>query len=310
MADEPGAAAAAPATDAATTEKLPPAADSTTLGTDGDAAGKPSAPPDWPDDWRERAAGDDEKLLGQLRRYSNPKNLIKSWREQREVVSKMPPKKPEGDDAEALKAWRQQAGLPLEPKEYIAKLPEGLVIGEEDMPRIESFLTDMHSADVPPPVVHKALEWYYNTQAQALVERQAADKETRTKAEDALYQEWGSELKPNLNGAQALFDAYGNEGLRERFYSARFPDGTLVGNDPDALRFLVSLSRELNPQGTVVPATGTSVMQTLQQEKTQLETEMADTRGQKYDYWQNPAKQERYRFLLNMEDKHNSRNAA
>ena len=37
------------------------------------------APADWPDNWRELMAGDDEKVLKRLDRFQSPKNVAKSW---------------------------------------------------------------------------------------------------------------------------------------------------------------------------------------------------------------------------------------
>src|SRR5512135_169053 len=37
--------------------------------------------PDWPDDWREKLAGNDEKALKRLGRFASPAGIFKSFRE-------------------------------------------------------------------------------------------------------------------------------------------------------------------------------------------------------------------------------------
>lgn len=262
-------------------------------------------PADWPANWREKLAGEDERLLGNLKRFTDPRNLVKSWRDQREMISKSPPQKPQTEDAEKLKEWRSRVGLPEAPEGYLEKLPDGLVLGDDDKAAAKSFLDSMHASDVPPDVVHKALSWWTAERERSLAELQKMDNEFKSKSEDTLRQEWGADYRSNLSNIHNLFGTLAPEGLLDRFFGARLSDGTPVGSDPDALRFLAAVAKEVNPFTTVVPAGGRSVTQTIKEELAQLQKEAADSHGKQYDYWHNDEKQARLRELLEMEERVN-----
>lgn len=257
-------------------------------------------------------AGGDTKALAYFNRYANPSNVGKALMATRSKISsgELMASKPDGTDEVALNEWRAQAGIPEKAEGYLDKLPEGLVIGDDDKPIVESFLADMHAIDAPPEMVHTGLGWYYKHQENVLAERTEMDRVARVQNEDSLHADWGPEYRPNLNGAHALFDTYAESGLRERFFGARMPDGSPLGDDPDTLRFLVALSREINPHGTITPAAGETPIQTIEAELAQLNLEMADTKGRKYDYYTNETKQARWRDLSDMLAKHKARTAA
>ncbi len=116
----------------------------------------------WPENWRELIAGDDKKELQYLQRFSAPADYHKSGVEARKKISAGEFAKPLAKDAkpEEVQAWRQANGIPEKPEGYFEKLPNGLVIGEDDKELFASFATDMHALHAPPAMIHKAVEWY------------------------------------------------------------------------------------------------------------------------------------------------------
>jgi len=267
-----------------------------------------AAPADWPADWREKIAGEDTKFLGRLKRFASPQNFGKAWVNAQDLVSQKGPKRPEGDDPEALASWRVEMGLPDTPEGYLQDMPEGLIIGDDDKEIAKEFLESMHADDVPPSTVHKTMKWYHGEQArqaEAIVEM---DRVRRAGVEDELRQEWGNEYSANLGGVHSLFDTHAASGLRERFFAARFADGTPFGDDPDALRFLTAISNDINPQGTITPAAGQGVPQAIDDEIAGLEAEMKDAKGKESGgYWNSEAKRKRYLDLTVLRDKMKAR---
>ena len=269
-------------------------------------------PADWPADWRERMAegavgkkdGEDyDKVLARLNRFTAPQNITKSWWNQLGVISKAPKPKPETDDPEQLNAWRAERGIPVEPDGYFENIPGGIVIGDEDKELAGTFAKSMHEIDAPPEFVHKALAWHQQLKEQQAAQLQQEDTKFRVESEDALRAEWGPEYRPHLNGIHALIDTYGTPDVKTKFFAARTAEGRPLGDDPDVLRFLAGVSREINPHGAVTLTEGQNMSTAISEEKAQLEKEMADTKGRQYDYWRNPAKQDRYRTLLEIEEK-------
>lgn len=265
-----------------------------------------SAPSHWPENWRDIASGGDKTTLQYLNRYASPANVVKALMATRQKISlhELLRNRPDDEDQDALSEWRAQAGIPEKPEGYLDNMPDGLVIGEDDQPNLNSFLVDMHQADVPPTMVHKAISWYYQAQEKQLAELAQRDNQSRMASEDTLRAEWGPEYRSNIQAANALLQRLGGDELRQRLLSARMGDGVPLGNDPEMLKFLVSIEREINPFGTPAPQDGKTITETIKAEKEALEAEMRDTKARTDGgYWANPAKQQRYRELLEMEER-------
>lgn len=250
------------ATTAATTTTEKPDTGTTLLAT-GDAAvdtTKTNIPVDWPTDWREKLAGGDEKTLKQLQRYSAPADI---WAKARALELKVSsgelkasaPFPAEGDDA-AKATWRKENGIPDTAEAYEPKI-EGLVFGDADKAMLDSFKQHAHGKNWSPSQFNEALGWYAAEQQQIKSRQDAADETFRGEARDALYTEWGpQDFKANINAVKNLLSS-APTGFADRLLGARLADGKLLGDDPNALKWLSSLAREMNPAATLVPP-GTS----------------------------------------------------
>jgi hypothetical protein len=212
----------------------------------------PEAPPDptWPTNWRDIAAGGDEKTLQYLNRYASPANVVKALMSTRNKITAndLIMAKPEGDardpmHQEALNEWRAQAGIPDEPAGYLDNVPDGIVIGEDDAGVVDDFLQNMHAADAPPEYVHNALRWWSQYQENQVTNQIEHDSRYRQHNEDVLRSEWGPEFRANLNGLNNMLSQYADESLIDKIYTARFEDGSLIGNDPDFLKMMVGINR-------------------------------------------------------------------
>lgn len=252
---------------------------------------------DWPADWRQKYSND-PKVLKRLERYASPKAALDALFAAQNKISSGELKSALKPDAtpEERAAWREDNGIPATPKDYDLTLPNGIVVGEADRPFIDSFLEKAHAANMHPTQVKEALGWYYDQQEQTQAAMIARDEESRMKAEDELRAEFGPEYRRNVAMVKQLLDS-APEGVRDRLLDGRMSDGTPIGNDPAVIRWLVGLSRELNPVGTVVPGSGTNAVQAVETELAGLRKMMGD---HKSDYWRGPmaaTHQERYRKL-------------
>lgn len=261
----------------------------------------------WPENWRQLTAGKEEAEVKRLGRFATPADLYRSYRalEQRfdsgefKAVTPFPTN---GSD-EQKSQWRKANGVPDSADKYDFKLPEGTVIGEFDKPAIDSFAKMAHESNLPADFVSKAVNWYFNQQTQIAEERQTMDTAFQRQSEDALRAEWGPEYHPNLNMISGLLNT-APKGVKEKLFNGRLSDGSPIGSDPDVLRFLVQVAREINPAGTLVPATGGSQLGSIQEEKAKIEKVMREDRK---SYNADQGMQERYRQLIDAEMKLNSR---
>ena len=262
--------------------------------------------PAYPDDWRQRWAGNREDDLKRLNRFKSPEGVWKSYRalEQRLSSGEMIPVKPDPADAEAMAAWRTQVGIPETPEGYFDVMPEGMEIPEGDKEQVGDYFKRMHELGVPPEAAAEGVKSYYET-AQKAEERLAEfDRRNRTETEDALREEWGAEYRGNLSQMHNMLSALAPEGFTERLFMARMPDGRPLGDDQQTLQFLVSLANEINPTGTVTPVPGQTRSEGIEKRIAEIESEMGDTKGREPGgYWNSPEKQEEYRRLLDAQEK-------
>ena len=245
----------------------------------------------WPDNWRKELAegiglGSDEKLLKRLDRFSSISEVLKWGLNAEKKIVSGEYKKALGKDAtpEEIAAWKQENGIPEKPHEYIADM-QGLVIGEEDKPGVDSMLEFAAQNSIPKSYVQGMVKWYdgwKDQQAQAMAE---ADTQYAREAEDKLRQDWGGEYRMNQNAVKTFaLQAFGEE-LANDIFQARLPDGTLFGNNPALNMAFASLARELNPAATVVPAGVTANAGGIAAEITRLESLMGDRNS---EYWKGP----------------------
>ena len=263
------------------------------------AADTPPPSQDWPDDWREKAAGGDDKLLKRFARYASPNAALKALVDaQNKISAGIKPAQLAADATpEEVAAWRAEQGIPEAPDKYDLELPGGYVIGEADKEPIGDFLKHAHDAHMRPEQVKSALAWYYENQEKQTQLLAQADAKTFQETEDLLRQEWGGDYRRNVNLAAGVLDA-APEGVKENLLGARLADGTPLGNHPAVLRWLSSLARELNPVATVVPGSGATAAAAIDNEISALEARMGGDPATRNAYFKDEKAQARYRELV------------
>jgi hypothetical protein len=304
---EPATPTAAPA--AAGTEPAAPATTAVTEPVAPAASGDPAAPAadPAPKDWAAlctEIAGEDEKLLKRLSRYSSVKDVADALIAAQNKIASGTLKSALPADAtpEQLAEWRTENGIPSTPEEYDTTLPDGMVIGDFDKPVVDRFTKIAHELNMNPAQVQKTLAWYFKDQEQQTAELHAADRAAREENTTQLREEWGSEYKMNMNLVDGLLSQM-PEGGKELLTGARLADGTPLGDNPKVLRWLANLAREVNPTATVVPGSGTNATQAIETELAGITKLMGDKSS---EYWKGPkasAMQERYRQLIDVQQK-------
>lgn len=298
---------------AADDQQQPPAASQQGVAGETGPAGEPGAQPQgesapaktmWGDNWRQDYAGEDEKMLKRLERYSSPKDALDALIAAQRKLSSGEFQRPLKPDAtpEEVAAWRSENGIPDSPEGYDVKLDGGYVVGEADRPMVDAFLKTAHDANMTPAQVKTALGWYASHQEKFLQAQAEADVSYRAKATDELRAEWGADYRRNVNLATSTLEN-APPGLADNILGARLADGTPLGNNPDALRWLANLAREINPAATVLPNAGGNSLEALGTERANIEALMGDRTSK---YWKGPESeklQQRYRDIIAAQDK-------
>lgn len=257
---------------------------------------KAPTPATWPDDWRQKLAGDDKRLLARLERMSAPTDILNAWRslEQRLSSGEFKRALPHNPTEDEVKAYRESNGIPEKPEDYDLNIGNGFVWGELDKPFLEGFTKHAHEANIPGDVVKSVLGWVAKTQQAEMDQLATADENYRVTGDSALRALWGNSFNQNINANRNLFEGHSIDSVdgKEKFSAfdvvmgARAPDGRKLGSIPGVLQMFAGISRELNPVATLVPdGPGGSPLKTAEARLSELNNMMADKRSA---YWRGP----------------------
>ena len=254
----------------------------------------------WGDDWRQKYAGEDEKLLKRLERYASPKAAIDALLEAQTKISKGEFSKPLPADAtdEQKSAWREANGIPSKPDEYLSKLPDGMVLGEEDKAIFGKVAEELHALNAPPAIFNSLAKWYEGFKDSEMTRLAEVEQASLQETQEALREEWGGDYKANVNLINGWLAA-APEGVKDSLLSARLPDGTPVVNQVPLMRWLAQQAREINPAATLVPS-GNNTAMGVEQEIASIEKTMRENRRA---YNADTAMQARYLKLIEAREK-------
>lgn len=244
-----------------------------------------------------------DKLLSRLKRFSTIDDALESFFNADKKIADGSYKKSLGDKAtpEEIAEYRKANGIPETHDKYLEKLPDGLVIGEEDKPFIEKFTKAFHDKNADPAVVAAAIKTYYEVVDEQEGLRAEANAAAKTVTEDELRGEWGADYRANTNLINAFISSMPKDLQEELFQSAK-PDGTQIMNNPAMLKWLAQQARELNYTGAVLPS-GEASAKGLESELNEMKALMGNASSK---YWKGPESaklQARYRELVEIQQK-------
>jgi len=249
-------------------------------------------------DWRTHFTGGDEKLLKLAGRYQSPKAMVEALGQLRSKLSSGKVIEPLGEDStdEEKAAYRKALDIPDSADAYLEKLPDGIVVGDDDKPAVDKFVAAMHEANAPRAVTSAALKAYYD-----IVDAQAADQlnavsTAKKTCEDALREEWEQpgEYRRNENILVNYVSSL-PEAVRDAFDKGLDADGIPLGFNPAVRKWLVARALEDNPIATVVPGAGANQADAIVDEIAKIDKMMRENRSA---YNKDEKMQARYRELL------------
>lgn len=264
------------------------------------------------DKWRDIMADGDEKERSRLDRFNSISDV---WKSYKNVEAKLSSRKTEvelSDDPteEELKTYREAKGIPESPEKYDLSFEDGMVIGDEDKPTVDEFLKHAHSKNYTNDQVKDVVSWFVNDRNARAEQISEQNEEYQTNSIAELKSEWGGEYKANINAINSLF-VEAPEGIRDALFGnpkegiAGALDANMrpIGNNPNIVRWLVGLAKQLNPAATLVPP-GVSGESGIKDEIGKIEKMMhSQDATEKAKYWKDPAMQKRYLDLINARDR-------
>lgn len=212
-------------------------------------------PVEYPADWREKYAADNEKILNQLKRYDSPKAALDALFAAQKKISETRPtfQLPENPTPEDIAKYREENNIPAKPEDYDVTLSDGYVIGDMDKPIVEAYKKIAHERNFRPDEVKNNVQAYFEIQAK---EQEAANQfyqEQKAKADAELQEEWGKDTIGYKNRiANFLQNEFGKEGA-ELLDAAILPDGTTIATNPKMVKQFLKLATTANSAITITP---------------------------------------------------------
>jgi hypothetical protein len=246
----------------------------------------PSPSPTPAYDWRKEITGGDEKALKTFERFSTIQDAGKAYLEAVNKIRSGELAKPLAKDAkpEEVAAWRHANGIPEKPEGYFEKLPNGRVIGKDDLPMFNEVASKLHGHNIPPAAMHDLVEWYYGLADKESATISEADKAEARAAEDTLRKAWGDDYRANENHLENYITGL-PEGLQKSFREGFGADGKKLMHNPDFKLWLANIAREFNPAGMVAVGGNEGQATSINDELTKLITMSGNQHG---PYWKGP----------------------
>jgi len=229
------------------------------LGSNVDSGEEPSGstPPTWPEDWRDKFAGKDEKLRQRLERFASPENIIKSWQEaENKIRSGQYKRELSGEpDENEIKAFRKERGIPDDPEQYPVEEPKDVPFTEADKAIFGDFKKFAHEANLDPKLAKSLSEWFFTRRAQEVQEFNEKIYEADINARAELQAEYGKEFKHNIALAQNfLNEAMGDKA--EALLQLTMADGLKLGSHPEFVRLIVNTAKQYSPEAMISDVRG------------------------------------------------------
>lgn len=276
------------------------------------ADGKPAAAitPDWPADWRTKAAAGDEATVKMLERFASPLDLVKKIREQDKLISSGQLKQPLPKDAtpEQLAEYRKQNGIPESADKYEINLPEGFKIDANDKPVIDAILGAAHSKNASPEVVNAMIAAYYQQEAAFNNQMEESRDKYHQACDDILHKEWGGEYRGEVNRINNLLATFPDD-ARAALQDGKDNNGMRLLDNIGLMRGLAALSRQLNPVTTILPGSGGDQAQSVDTEIAAIEKRFSGSKEEADAYYKDAPAQARLRELYDWRDNQKKKSA-
>ncbi len=224
-------------------------------------------------DWRANFAGEDEKLLGYLNRYSSLGDALKGGFEAKQTISRGIKAVPdENSTPEEWSEYRKEHGIPESPADYEITLKEGYELTDADKPYIETISKIAHKNNLGNEAVTELALALKDAEALAVDDRINLDNVQAQQAKQLLRENWGHDYQTNNNILRMVVEG-APEAVQEAVAKGRGADGVALMNNPGFIEFMVGLGRQAYPHASVIPNSENPAV-SVEDEITELESKI------------------------------------
>lgn len=234
----------------------------------------------FPANWRDQFAGENKDNLKTLERFARPHDVFNSYTALRTKLAdgSLRPVEPfpANGAPEAQAAWRTANGVPQTSDDYVKNLKLGTgfkIESDEDKGIIKGFADYAHKQHLPQGAVDSMVNWMFESRRSGEETRIAQDQQQQREAEDALRTMYGPDYRGNTGRIGPFLDT-APEGVKDTLMAARGPDGRMLMHNPKAVDWLVTLARQINPAGVVIPGSEGNLTQSIESEIKTIEAKI------------------------------------
>jgi len=166
-------------------------------------------------------------------KYKNVEDLAKATINKDHVIGKKAEEWWASEDSDIVAKRRELMGIPSDASGYeLPSIPDGILLAPE---RLDAFKSFAHELGIPKETAKKLVEWDFRNAQQSLEQRQTAELEAKTTAENELKGKWKNDYGDNVEKVGNLLDFLGLGELK---------DDPAYGNNP---RFIEAAYEKLVP---------------------------------------------------------------
>lgn len=257
----------------------------------------------WADDWREQlATGDDgkidEKALAELKRYSTPKDWHKAGVAARQRIRSGEYRRnaPEGADEAAMKAWREEQGIPATPDaysfEYEGKPLDLASLDETAKAGVQKLQTTFHKLNLNQQQAAELSNVLVSFGQEQAEQTAMMDADHFDASDDHLRATWGGDYKVNLKANWHYMEQTFGKDVVNSLLEARLPNGMKLANAP---WFNEGLNRAARSMGGDRMVEGSSEAKGVDSRIAEIEAIMKENMGK---YLSTPGMADEYGQLL------------
>ena len=253
----------------------------------------------WPDDWRLQMAGGDAKLAKQLERYQNPADVGKGLLAAQQRIRSGEYKRtapPEGADDAAMKAWREEQGIPVTAADYTFQV-EGKpldmsTLDESAKAGVEKLQQTFHKLNLNQDQAAELSNVLISFGQQQAEQTAAMDADHFDASDDHLRSTWGADYKVNLKANWHYMEQTFGKDVVNSLLEARLPNGMKLANAP---WFNEGLNRAARSMGGDRMVEGSSEAKGVDSRIAEIEAIMKENMGK---YLSTPGMADEYGQLL------------
>lgn len=217
------------------------------------------------EDWRTEDAGDDEKVLRELKRYASRRNVAKALIEAKARIRAgfQPPTLPENATPEQVAEYRKIIGVPETPEGYGVQFAPEIGADETLNGMLQSYLAFAHERNIPPAAVKAGVEWQQKEILRQRQEHEAAAMRAAHEVKSRLEAEYRGDFARNRTLTLEFLEGY--PGLKRAI-------DALPMADIEVTRDIMNLALELAPIDRLIDGDASSGGKSIEEQIDELST--------------------------------------